>query len=314
MKFKFLILCILISNLISCNLLTPKKNKIEFKAFSICFESLKDYESNFTKNLLKVNDFVFLNTYFSPRSISISHDIGIEKDLIRYIKLLQKGGTRKEINKLSKKIYDLINLSNIELSSMLAIADCERDRAMQFASYLDNIKTDQLTLLSIKSLLFTVAGTSLTAIFELLGATNSVYLGVDVLFAGIAGYFAYSALELEVKANYNHERNLLREIMEKPENPKYYYRTVWNFLVDENYPGEVSERETILELWELDKLTNEEREIFFSDGGPYNSDMMYKRVRMIDTLKTRISYMKLELKLLYEDLNKLESEFLFIEN
>ncbi|MCB1144270.1 MAG: hypothetical protein H7A24_17510 [Leptospiraceae bacterium] len=301
-RFNFWFLTLFLMN---CSLGFHKEIKISKTIPSICFDSLSDLDYFAPKDNLSSEDYNKLKKHLSSRAISIASDLSVEKDIIQF--LVNKDISEKQ--KISKKIHDRIHLSYMELSSMLAIADCERDRAIQFASHLDMVSAKNINDLSIKSLLSTVMGTTFAASFELAGLTNQAYLGVDVFFAFLSGYFALQAFNLSTVGDYRHEKNLLREIKENPENSKYFYNSVWNFLTNKNYPGELPEREEIINIWYKDGMKDEDENLLFSEGGSYNAIQVYKRVHMLDTLKTRMSYMKLELRLLTEELNQLEKNF-----
>ncbi|MBK8396582.1 MAG: hypothetical protein IPL26_15285 [Leptospiraceae bacterium] len=229
------------------------------------------------------------------------------------LEFLSLGGKNKATNRklfIMKEIQERITLSQMELSSMIAIADCERDRSMQLASNLDILTNKETSRLAVRSLLSTVTGTSLAAILELAGSTNQLYLAADVAFALLAGFFAYQSFNLETKGYLGHKHNLLRELKNKPNKPELFYSTVWNFLNNENYPNEASEREEILRLWSKYEVTSVDEKLFFSDGGNYTSHQLYKLVLKYDTLKTRMAYMQLELRQLLEELENKEHEVL----
>jgi hypothetical protein len=209
-----------------------------------------------------------------------------------------------------KEVHEILSLTHLELASMLAMIDCERDRAMQLASHLDLIRGKEIDELTFISICFTVAGTSMAAALELAGLSNSVYLGADVLLAIVSAYYAGQTMNLDVTAKFDTNNNLLNELIKKPEKPKLYYESVWNFLVDETFPGEVSERQEIIQIWAKDGSTKEDEKLFFSLGGEYTALQLYRLVQRLDTLKTRTAFMNLELRQLQDELSDLELEFL----
>ena len=122
-----------------------------------------------------------LRKNFSDNAISIANDIGVTEFLLEFISL---GGKNKFTNKklfIMKETQERISLSQMELSSMLAVVDCERDRTMQLASNLDMLTNNETNTLAVRSLLSTVLGTSLAALLELTGNTNQFYLAADVI-------------------------------------------------------------------------------------------------------------------------------------
>ena len=276
-----------------CFGIREKHVKLDVKPYIIVEKDLKKLRENFSDN-----------------AISVANDIGVTEYLLEFLAL---GGKNKNTSRklfVMKEVQERISLSQMELSSMIAIADCERDRSMQLASHLDILTNKEMNRLAVRSLLSTVTGTSLAAILELTGNTNQLYLAADVVFALIAGFYAYQSVNLETKGHLGHKHNLLRELKDNPRKPELFYSTVWNFLNNENYPDEPTEREEILRLWSKYEVTEEDEKLFYSDGGDYTSQQLYKLVLKYDTLKTRMAYMQLELRQLLEELENKEHEVL----
>ncbi len=302
---------IVIIFLFSCSNFFKKTIVSKREIPEICF-GIRDKSIKLDVKLYHISktDLELLRKNFSDNAISIANDIGVTEFLLEFISL---GGKNKFTNKklfIMKETQERISLSQMELSSMLAIVDCERDRTMQLASNLDMLTNNETNTLAVRSLLSTVLGTSLAALLELTGNTNQFYLAADVTFALIAGYYAYQAVNLKTIGYLEHKHNLLRELKIKPNKPELFYSTVWNFLNNENYPNEPSEREEILRLWSKYEITTEDEKLFFSDGGEYTSHQLYKLVLKYDTLKTRMAYMQLELRQLQEELENKEHEVL----
>ncbi len=250
-----------------------------------------------------------LQSYFSDRAISVSEDIGVSQYLHEYIRLgIQKRRERKLF--IMKEAHEILSLTHLELASMLAMIDCERDRAMQLASQIDLIRNKEIDKLTFYSISFTVAGTSMAAALELAGLSNSVYLGADVLLGIISAYNGAQVPYLQVTGKLETENNLLNELIQKPDKPKLFYESVWNFLVDETFPEEISERDEIIRIWAKDGSTSEDEKLFFSKGGEYTAIQLYRLVQRLDTLKTRTAFMNLELRQLQDELSDLELELL----
>lgn len=309
--FKFYLTLLLFAFSISCSNLINKTIQSKREIPELCF-GIRDkrVKLEVTPYTITPVNLKKLRSHFSDNAISVANDIGVTEYLLEFLSL---GGKNKATNRklfIMKEVQERISLSQMELSSMIAIADCERDRSMQLASHLDILTNKEMNRLAVRSLLSTVTGTSLAAILELTGNTNQLYLAADVAFALLAGYFAYQSVNIETKGYLGHSHNLLRELKDKPSKPELFYSTVWNFLNNENYPNEPSERNEILHLWSKYEVTAEDEKLFYSDGGKYSSPQLYKLVLKYDTLKTRMAYMQIELRQLQEELENKEHEFL----
>ncbi len=304
-------LCLTAVCLLSCSSFTQKKSKTDKVIPEICFGIReKNTKLNISPHRISDDDLETLRKHFSNNAISIANDIGLIPSLLEYLSL---GGKNKSQNRklfIMKEVQERVTLAQMELSSMTALADCERGRGMQLASHLDTLTNDETNRLAVRSILSTVTGTVLSAVIELTGGTPQLYKAADVIFALLAGHYAYQSLSLDIKGYLAHKNNILRELKDNPQKPELFYASVWNFLNNENYPNEISERREILRLWEQNKGTEEDENLFFSDGGEYTSVQLYKLVSKYDSLKIRMAYMQLELRQLLEELEKKEHEVL----
>lgn len=304
-------LCLTLIFLLSCSDFLQKKSRTDKVVPEICFGVReKNSKLNIRPQRISDPDLGLLKFHFSNNAISIANDIGVIDYIVEYLSL---GGRNKSQNRklyIMKEIQERVTLAQMELSSMTAIADCERGRSMQLASHLDTLTNDETNRLAVRSILSTVTGTVLSAVIELTGGTPQLYKAADVIFALLAGHYAYQSLTLDIKGYLGHKSNILRELKDKPDKPDLFYTSVWNFLNNENYPNEVSERAEILRLWEQNKGTEEDEKLIFSDGGDYTSNQLYKLIAKYDSLKIRMAYMQLELRQLLEELEKKEKEIL----
>ncbi|MCB1180247.1 MAG: hypothetical protein KDK36_21895, partial [Leptospiraceae bacterium] len=285
------------------------KKSIPELCFALSKERLKQSSFTETKSL-DLNKKEKLQDYLSNRAISVANDIHVTELIFEYIHLAKKDINKERKIILMKEIHEQISLAHLELSSMLGRLDCERDRAMQFGSYLDLLANKEIVKLTFYSLIIALTGTTLAAVVELAGGNASLSLGTDILFAGLAGYYSIQALNISVKGKFSHKSNLLKELNEKPQKPKLFFPSVWNFLVDETFAEDVSERKEILKIWNSDGSSKEDEKLFLSSGGIYTSNQIYKLVQRIDAIKTRMAFMNLELRQLQDELNDLENDFL----
>lgn len=296
---------------LSCSNFMQKTSRSEKVFPEICFGIReKNTKLSISPHRISNEDLETLRKHFSNNAISIANDIGLIPNLLEYVSL---GGKNKSQNRklfIMKEVQERVTLAQMELSSMMALADCERGRGMQLASHLDTLTNDETNRLAVRSILSTVVGTVLSAAIELTGGTAQLYKAADLFFAFLAGHFAYQSLNLDIKGYLGHKNNILRELKDKPQKPELFYASVWNFLNNENYPNEISERGEILRLWEQNKGTEEDEKLIFSDGGDYTSVQLYKLIAKYDSLKIRMAYMQLELRQLLEELEKKEREIL----
>ncbi len=207
------------------------------------------------------------------------------------------------------QLTERIQLAMLEVSSATAEIVCERDRADQLADRIDEVdggRVKQLTIASI--VLGGIAGIVTGGIGLAAGAT----VGADAATLGggvLASWFGLSALFVRSEVDFHHERNILRELWEDPNEPQIFSPILWRYLHRSPTTNDASPRIQVVNgrrqkgrLGERDSQDEARRRLlFFSAGGRYSAPDLRARASMLETLEA-------SLRLIHEDLEVLIRE------
>ena len=211
-----------------------------------------------------------------------------------------------------EKIVHRIMFGTLKVASAAAEADCEEDRAQREAARLvaaENLRAKRQTQIALVSAgLASIAGgaLSLATTNPAPGAAISITSGViETLFGGAPLYNVTTE-------QFSHDRNLLRELWENPEQSRLFPEPVWLYLTTEqpDDPKHRSLREHLIEQWYGrgllgEKGSPEEQErlkLLLSDGGTYKTDDLLARAAILSRLANAIRLMYQEIELLMSEI------------
>ena len=262
-----------------------------------------------------------LTARFNLKDLNIANAIGVLDLLSAYI---QKSKELKANNSLQgqidlinirQKINHQIDLTSLEISSVAAELDCEEERINQIASYLKESESKKETKLTVASI---ILGSMTAIVTGILVSTKDESDAADLI--GVAVGVADAALGIMILNNhrqieFNHPRNVLKEIWLATETSTVYPPSIWYYL---NYSKpekneEASLREQLIENWKAfgqveskGKSKKDDFDIYFSEGGMYTTDQLENRANMYDQIESLIKLMKQDLRNLSVNLKLLK--------
>lgn len=262
-----------------------------------------------------------LTARFNLKDLNIANAIGVLDLLSAYI---QKSKELKANNSLQgqidlinirQKINHQIDLTSLEISSVAAELDCEEERINQIASYLKESESKKETKLTVASI---ILGSMTAIVTGILVSTKDESDAADLI--GVAVGVADAALGIMILNNhrqieFNHPRNVLKEIWLATETSTVYPPSIWYYL---NYSKpekneEASLREQLIENWKAfgqveskGKSKKDDFDIYFSEGGMYTTDQLENRANMYDQIESLIKLMKQDLRNLSVNLELLK--------
>lgn len=212
---------------------------------------------------------------------------------------------------LRQQLSDRILLALLDVKSAAAEANCEEKRADQLADQLQEIREARARRLTI----FGVLGGGLVGILSGgLAAVDpsSMAGGLAAIAAGVvASAFGAAALFDEPRYDFQHDRNLLQEVWEGPDEPSLFPLSVWRFLNRplRDDPAQRSLRETLIARWHQDGRlgkagSDTERRrmaLFFGRGGSYVIEDLRARAAMMDLLEAEVDLMSHDLERLMQN-------------
>ena len=248
-----------------------------------------------------------LEDILSPQSVEIAKLIGVTELVQQIHKLKTKDaqsleGAKEAWVDARQHLSDRLLLSTLEISSITSEVDCEQMRTQHVVTAWTESRIDRTE----RHLQFAILGDAIVGgIFG--GALALGLLDTASAVAAIVGGTITTGLSLaasfdDVQGEFQHERNLLREVWEGPEDSEIFPGLVWQFL---NAPGmndrnpTKTRRERLILDWRkhrwLGEADSEERErrirLFFGDGGTYRTEDLRIRAQMLGFLKNYINLM-----------------------
>ena len=235
-------------------------------------------------------------------------------DRLKQIPTLEADVERKAVGadvrllKLHVQLLGQALVASLEASSAAAEARCEQARTDQLADRLAGKQSARRTTLTLTSVI--IAGVTSIITGGLLTG-DSLAAGIVAVTGGALGAGAGGLALLDGGGHeFQHRRNLLKDIWEGPEESAVFPHTVWQFL---NRSRKGSEGRTLREdliagwrqegrLGEPDSESESTRTaLLFGEGGIYQVDDLRARTAMLEMLASVID-------LMHEDLQWLARE------
>ena len=250
---------------------------------------------------------------FSQDAIDIAEIIGalplLEQLLTAEMEATRGHALAAELRllRLRLAISNRIQLAMLDVSSTLAVIDCEGERGDALRVRLEAAEDRRARQLGLVSILVGATTAALTGGLSLGGASA----GGDI--AGIVGGTAEASVATallfgETSGTLRTERNLLREVWERPPRSELFPNTVWRYLTRRplDAPNRASPAETVAAEWRTgDRFgssgsQSERRRIalLFGPGGTYTVQELEMRDAMLDLLEASIALMSEELRIL----------------
>jgi hypothetical protein len=209
------------------------------------------------------------------------------------------------------QLMERTQLAILEVDSATAEIVCERDRADQLTDRIDEVDGARVKRLTVASI---VLGGIAGIVTGGIGLAASGMVGADATTLGggvLASWVGLSALFIQSQVDFRHERNILRELWEDPDEPQIFSPILWRYLHQSPNANDESPRAEVLNEWRQkgrlgERDSKEEarrRLLFFSTGGRYSAPDLRARASMLETLEA-------SLRLIHEDLEVLVREMI----
>lgn len=211
---------------------------------------------------------------------------------------------------LRQQLYDRLLLTSFEIDSVTAEGACEQARADRFMDRLEEIRDDRVRTLTIIAVVGdAIAGVLAGGLSLAAEATASAIASIGG--GSIATGFGLAAFLSTEPHELRHERNLLREVWEGPEQPRLFQNSVWRYLTTASDDAPTL-RESLIAQWREDgnlgtpgSETERHRiALFFGEGGLYSIDELRARADMFDSLRAVVNLMNQDLNLLFREVRR----------
>ncbi|MDK2745262.1 MAG: hypothetical protein NDI90_20370 [Nitrospira sp. BO4] len=226
--------------------------------------------------------------------------------------LLDTETPRSTLNVVIRRLQlmEQIQLAMLEVNSATAEIVCERDRADQLADRIDEVDGRRVKQLTIASI---VVGGIAGIVTGGIGVAAGAMVGADAATLGggvLASWFGVSALFIQSEVDFQHERNILRELWEDPDKPQIFSPILWRYLHRSPTAHDASPRTQVVNGWrqkgrlgERDSQDEAHRRLlFFSAGGHYSAPELRARASMLETLEASLRLIDEELEVLIREM------------
>ena len=220
----------------------------------------------------------------------------------------KKEGAEVELIRVRQQILARTVLAMLEATSLAAVVRCEQARADELADSLAENQTHSAQLATVVSVI--IESVTIIATGGLILAGHEVAEGVAALVGGtLASTLAAVSLFQPGQHDFQHPRNLLKEIWENPPQAQYFPGPVWQFLSEPTEDGK-SLREQLVASWrELSRIEGQTEEqqrqrisLLFGTGGTYTIEDLRSRAAMLEMLAAAIDLMHEELEVLVREM------------
>lgn len=247
---------------------------------------------------------------FSPRAREIAAIIGVY-DLLAEFQLLEdemsRGLDGASLRSLAvrQELSDRLLLALFEANSIAAELECEKARAEDLASQLEEIRNDIQQGRTVMAILADSISGVFAGTFLLLG--SEILSGLIDLSGSVAALgFGVAALGGDQAYEFKHGRNLMADVWRGGTTSQQFPQPVWHYLsgpVRSN--GKRSRRDNIIGMWRTrlgkpgSKREQRLTELYFGRGGIYRIVELRHRGEMLGLLKTHVNLMTQDLNLLF---------------
>lgn len=249
----------------------------------------------------------------SPGAAAIAETIGALEPLRQLVALdaeTPRGADDLRRLRLRQAITDRILLAMLDVSSNLAEVTCEGQRGNELRDRLQRLEEQRARRLNLAAIMAGALTAVVSGGLSLAGAAGGDVAGIvgGTAEAGVATTLLFGSATGELWT----ERNLLRDVWERPDRSSLFPATVWHFLSRPpgSDPGQPSIAERLREEWQAEGRlgpagSQEQRDriaLLFGPGGLYTVGDLELRDATIDLLRASISLMNQDLRALLEEL------------
>ena len=230
----------------------------------------------------------------------LAYAFELQDDLQELIRLNRRGEDRDAQDDLRRRLLKAVDLTSLEVSAIASGLDCEEEKSVQLADYLDRQIRNQERKLTVAAIITgAVVSTGIgIAVLSGMEGTDPILQSIG-LTAGLAEvYMGLKVLSLRRKIIVEHPINIIQMVIEEDNSKGIFSPAVW-FYLNAPTPGmERSLREKLLIRWEAyGRYSDEDFSIFLGDKGEYTANMLEARSGLLEQLSSQVFIMKQDIML-----------------
>jgi hypothetical protein len=241
----------------------------------------------------------------SRRSIDTARAIGALPFLEALAKAEASGATAEEVLDVRQQINDAIAAASLDLSSTIAMLECEADRARNVSDALEEAEEAQVRNITTDALVVSALAAIGAGLLTLRNEQDTKVPAIVGIGGGVASLgLGAGALAVHNTVRFVHARNVLGEIW-RGDAHAGFAESVWAFVTRPEFTktGEHSLREWLAITWrrsgrlgDPEHPSQELVDLYFGEGGTYDADGLENRAAMLSELRSTIELMQHELR------------------
>jgi hypothetical protein len=164
----------------------------------------------------------------APADIIGAHDLVVRLPILKREAVQNIEGATVRLPEARQQLSDRILLAFLDMARTAAEADCEEERADQLADRLQEARDKRVR----RQTLIAIIGDAMIGIASgglSLAAEATASAATAILGGSVATGFGLAAVFGNTEYEFQHERNLLREIWEGPAQPSLFPLSVWRY-------------------------------------------------------------------------------------
>jgi hypothetical protein len=249
---------------------------------------------------------------YSRIAVHVAEVIDLLPHLNRLAQLELERAPLGDIDRARRRVTTHLQLSTLEVSSIVAEIECEVQRADEVQDRLKQVQTSRTTTQTILGVIFGGLANVLSG-----GLSMAAQAGDAGNIASVAGgalevLFGTSANFTTVRQEFSHPHNHLQAFWDgEGKEREFFSPAVWRFLTEPNIRDVEghSLRDVLMQTWNAEgrlgepgsKREKQRKELLFGAGGLYGTDDLHVREAMLHQLESNIQLMHQDLETLLRE-------------
>jgi hypothetical protein len=249
---------------------------------------------------------------YSRIAIHAAEVIDLLPHLNRLAQLQLERAPMGDIERARRRVTTQLQLSTLEVSSIVAEIECEVQRADEVQDRLKHVQTTRTTTQTILGVIFGGLANILSGGFGLATQAGDTGNIASVAGGALEVLFGTSANFTKVRQEFSHPHNHLQAFWDgEGKEREFFPPSVWRFLTEPNIRDVEghSLRDVLMETWNAESRLGEpgsqqekQRKILlFGEGGLYDSQDLHVREAMLQQLESNIQLMHQDLETLLRE-------------
>ena len=262
------------------------------------------------------SDDSLLRHRYGERGLRMAQAVGLTTLLVQAALLEQQQKpslpASNEYLTIRQKMTDQLQLASFDIATAVALVDCDSKRASLTATLLtrqENSREKRMTIGAITTGALTALTVGLLKLGDHEDGGEWVGIGGGLAEAGLG---ITSLLQKPPKADFQHQRNPLRDIWSHPANSTVFPPLVWYYLNKPKSEGNPSIIDGLRSRWELllslsteakrSRRRSRQEVNYFGNGDFYTAEDLTVRSTMLGQLATELQLMNNDLTILLNEI------------